>query len=148
MSGSGSLVFCRLCLSHLQHEDKAIRYLTAPAEMRQFLEAGSFTQEAVEDLVKSAVPTKNRAKLIAFFMRVTSDFQGKENDFWGAVERRYLRDLPHERLMSMWRSADKDGSGSIDFDEFVAFYMKYFGDTFETEFDPVTDYYRSMRRVQ
>lgn len=57
-------------------------------------------------------------------------------------------DLPHERLMSMWRSADKDGSGSIDFDEFVAFYMKYFGDTFETEFDPVTDYYRSMRRVQ
>ncbi|OLQ09299.1 putative calcium-binding protein CML13 [Symbiodinium microadriaticum] len=49
-------------------------------------------------------------------------------------------DLPHERLMSMWRSADKDGSGSIDFDEFVAFYMKYFGDTFETEFDPAPFY--------
>ena len=29
-------------------------------------------------------------------------------------------ELPEERLMSMWRNADKDGNGSIDFDEFVA----------------------------
>lgn len=50
--------------------------------------------------------------------------------------------------MSMWRNADKDGSGSIDFEEFVAFYVKVFGDTFETDFDPVADYYRSMRRIQ
>ena len=28
------------------------------------------------------------------------------------------------------------------------FYAKFFGDTFETDFDPVTDYYRSMRRIQ
>eukprot|EP00434_Breviolum_minutum_P031727 symbB.v1.2.028059.t1/scaffold2934.1/size84817/1 len=46
-------------------------------------------------------------------------------------------DLPQERVMSMWRNADKDGSGSIDFEEFVAFYVKVFGDTFETDFDPV-----------
>lgn len=57
-------------------------------------------------------------------------------------------DLPQERVMSMWRNADKDGSGSIDFEEFVAFYVKVFGDTFETDFDPVADYYRSMRRIQ
>ncbi|CAJ1359775.1 unnamed protein product [Effrenium voratum] len=57
-------------------------------------------------------------------------------------------DLPNERVMQLWRNADKDGNGSIDFDEFVAFYVKVFGDTFETDFDPVTDYYRSMRRVQ
>lgn len=57
-------------------------------------------------------------------------------------------DLPQERVVSMWRNADKDGSGSIDFEEFVAFYVKVFGDTFETDFDPVADYYRSMRRIQ
>lgn len=27
------------------------------------------------------------------------------------------------------------------------FYVKVFGDTFETDFDPVADYYRSMRRM-
>lgn len=37
-------------------------------------------------------------------------------------------DLPAERMNRFWREIDVDGSGSVDFGEFVEWYTKYFSD--------------------
>eukprot|EP00930_Biecheleria_cincta_P096209 TRINITY_DN88089_c0_g1_i1.p1 TRINITY_DN88089_c0_g1~~TRINITY_DN88089_c0_g1_i1.p1 ORF type:complete len:181 (-),score=43.30 TRINITY_DN88089_c0_g1_i1:16-558(-) len=48
------------------------------------------------------------------------------------------------RLLSMWRSADTDGGGGIEFDEFCVFYLKTFS---SSEGNAIMDYYRNVRRV-
>eukprot|EP00929_Paragymnodinium_shiwhaense_P042362 TRINITY_DN21935_c0_g1_i1.p1 TRINITY_DN21935_c0_g1~~TRINITY_DN21935_c0_g1_i1.p1 ORF type:complete len:556 (+),score=130.37 TRINITY_DN21935_c0_g1_i1:150-1817(+) len=60
-------------------------------------------------------------------------------------------ELPEERCKTLWMRADRDGSGEIDFEEFMAFWTIYFADydpyTGEVEFDPICDYYKSVRRM-
>eukprot|EP00930_Biecheleria_cincta_P067901 TRINITY_DN5486_c0_g2_i1.p1 TRINITY_DN5486_c0_g2~~TRINITY_DN5486_c0_g2_i1.p1 ORF type:complete len:561 (-),score=81.64 TRINITY_DN5486_c0_g2_i1:58-1740(-) len=52
--------------------------------------------------------------------------------------------LPPDRLMSMWRGADVDGGGTVDFEEFCVFYKK----TFDSDGgDAILDYYRNIRKV-
>lgn len=52
--------------------------------------------------------------------------------------------LPADRLLSMWRTADADGGGKVDFEEFCIFYMK----TFDSDGgDAILDFYRNVRKV-
>jgi hypothetical protein len=54
--------------------------------------------------------------------------------------------LPPSRVNQLWRIADADGSGEIDFEEFLVFYRKYF-DVSANAADPFEGYYRDIRRV-
>jgi len=56
-------------------------------------------------------------------------------------------ELPRDRAVNLWRKADMDGSGAIDFEEFCVFYMNYFDDSHLDESDPTRDYYRNVRWV-
>jgi len=53
--------------------------------------------------------------------------------------------IPESRMLHFWRQADSDGSGEIDLQEFVTFYIKYFSR--EVTEDPIEDYYKSIRRT-
>jgi len=50
--------------------------------------------------------------------------------------------LPCARMHTLWSDADIDGNGSLDFEEFMAFWMKSF-----TGFCPIEVYYRNLRRT-
>jgi len=52
-------------------------------------------------------------------------------------------DLPATRLQQLWRQADVDGSGQIDFEEFVIFYRKSFD---HTSSDPIEDFYANVNK--
>jgi len=48
--------------------------------------------------------------------------------------------LPHARMETLWRDADTDGNGGLDFEEFMAFWIKSFrGDC------PIEGFYRNFR---
>ncbi|CAE7351850.1 unnamed protein product [Symbiodinium sp. CCMP2592] len=55
------------------------------------------------------------------------------------------QELPHDRLMTMWRSADMQQKGCLDFREFCFFYFRM-GATGQGS-DPIADYYRNVRHV-
>mmetsp|Transcript_79993 Transcript_79993/g.141156 ORF Transcript_79993/g.141156 Transcript_79993/m.141156 type:complete len:535 (-) Transcript_79993:207-1811(-) len=56
--------------------------------------------------------------------------------------------IPDKRVMSLWRQADSDGAGELDFGKFCAFYKCTFDDAARAEgSDPFTDFYRNIRRV-
>lgn len=52
--------------------------------------------------------------------------------------------LSHSRLQQLWRVADADGSGEVDFEEFVVFYRKYF-DVAAGEGAGFENFYRGVR---
>merc|ERR1712224_754581 len=54
-------------------------------------------------------------------------------------------EIPAKRMENFWKMADLDGSGVLEFEEFVLFYKKYCES--DSGRDPVTDFYRSIRRV-
>lgn len=54
-------------------------------------------------------------------------------------------EIPEKRLRGFWQMADLDGSGSLEFEEFVLFYIKYC--EVDSDGDPITDFYRNVRRV-
>eukprot|EP00435_Cladocopium_sp_Y103_P064513 s295_g26.t1 len=54
-------------------------------------------------------------------------------------------ELPHDRLMTMWRTADMHQKGFLDFREFCFFYVRMV--SMEEGCDPIRDYYRNVRNV-
>lgn len=54
--------------------------------------------------------------------------------------------LPAARIRLFWQEADIDGSGGIDFEEFLVFCRKYY-DTKGINLDPVDQFYRSFRKT-
>ena len=54
-------------------------------------------------------------------------------------------DFPKARLQRFWNEADKNGDGQIDFEEFLEWYMKYFGTTYEN--GPMDAFYASFMPV-
>ncbi|CAK9049624.1 unnamed protein product [Durusdinium trenchii] len=54
-------------------------------------------------------------------------------------------ELPHDRLMTMWRTADITQKGYLDFREFCFFYVRMV--SMEEGCDPIRDYYRNVRNV-
>lgn len=54
-------------------------------------------------------------------------------------------ELPHDRLMTMWRTADVQQKGYLDFREFCFFYCRMV--SMEEGCDPIRDYYRNVRNV-
>ncbi|CAJ1331978.1 unnamed protein product [Effrenium voratum] len=54
-------------------------------------------------------------------------------------------ELPYDRLMTMWRSADMQQKGFLDFKEFCFFYVRMV--SMEEGCDPIRDYYRNVRSV-
>jgi len=54
-------------------------------------------------------------------------------------------ELPHDRLMTMWRTADVQQKGYLDFREFCFFYVRMV--SMEEGCDPIRDYYRNVRNV-
>jgi len=55
--------------------------------------------------------------------------------------------LPHSRVMSLWRTADSNGNGEIDFEEFCEFYMKIFEQGSTGKRFEFSDFYKSIRPV-
>ena len=56
-------------------------------------------------------------------------------------------DLPQSRLERFWKEADKNGDGEIDFEEFLEWYIKYFGTAYSN--GPMDAFYASfMPNVQ
>jgi len=53
-------------------------------------------------------------------------------------------EIPENRVENLYRECDADGSGEVDFEEFVTFYLRHFDADSE---DPLTDYYKGLRRV-
>mmetsp|Transcript_42052 Transcript_42052/g.118912 ORF Transcript_42052/g.118912 Transcript_42052/m.118912 type:complete len:401 (-) Transcript_42052:347-1549(-) len=52
--------------------------------------------------------------------------------------------LAHSRVQQLWRAADADGSGEVDFEEFLVFYRKYF-DVAAGEGAGFENFYRGVR---
>jgi len=52
--------------------------------------------------------------------------------------------LPETRIAHFWQEADVDGSGEVDLQEFVSFYIKHFNPGAD---DPLEDFYEGIRRV-
>jgi len=52
-------------------------------------------------------------------------------------------ELPQSRVRQFWTETDLDGGGSIEFEEFLIFYTKFF-DASQTG-DPLEDFYRGLR---
>eukprot|EP00440_Ansanella_granifera_P051769 gb/GFBE01056127.1/.p1 GENE.gb/GFBE01056127.1/~~gb/GFBE01056127.1/.p1 ORF type:complete len:593 (+),score=92.28 gb/GFBE01056127.1/:1-1779(+) len=55
--------------------------------------------------------------------------------------------LPQERIVGLWREADADGSGEMDFEEFCDFYNRRLDGMGDGEGFSFSDFYRSVRRV-
>eukprot|EP00931_Biecheleriopsis_adriatica_P044650 TRINITY_DN2556_c0_g1_i1.p1 TRINITY_DN2556_c0_g1~~TRINITY_DN2556_c0_g1_i1.p1 ORF type:complete len:419 (+),score=76.33 TRINITY_DN2556_c0_g1_i1:106-1257(+) len=55
-------------------------------------------------------------------------------------------EIPPTRFRQLWKDCDIDGSGEIDFEEFVQFYRRYFDDS-NGESLGFEGYYRSLRPV-
>lgn len=55
------------------------------------------------------------------------------------------QDLSMTRKRMFWSETDVDGSGSVNFSEFMVFYSKYFGESSDTS--PLEEYYRRIRKV-
>eukprot|EP00930_Biecheleria_cincta_P018186 TRINITY_DN14252_c0_g1_i1.p1 TRINITY_DN14252_c0_g1~~TRINITY_DN14252_c0_g1_i1.p1 ORF type:complete len:565 (-),score=118.44 TRINITY_DN14252_c0_g1_i1:112-1806(-) len=51
------------------------------------------------------------------------------------------------RLQSMWRMADADGGGELDFEEFCVFYLKMFENDAAEGSNAVLDFYRNVRKI-
>lgn len=51
-------------------------------------------------------------------------------------------DLPKGRLQRFWKEADKNGDGEIDFEEFLEWYIKYFGTSYSN--GPMDAFYASF----
>merc|ERR1712048_1314460 len=57
-------------------------------------------------------------------------------------------DIPASRVKQFWFEADRDGSGSINFEEFIWFYQKYFSTADRGQKTcPIEDFYRGVRRT-
>lgn len=54
--------------------------------------------------------------------------------------------LPPKRVTQFWNEIDYDCSGVVDFEEFLVWYMRYFG-TGDSQSSPIEDFYRSVRRI-
>lgn len=54
-------------------------------------------------------------------------------------------ELPYDRLMTMWRTADMNQKGFLDFREFCFFYVRMA--SMDEGCDPIRDYYRNVRSV-
>lgn len=52
--------------------------------------------------------------------------------------------LPDDRVLSMWRQADRLNAGALDFEQFCHFYRANFDEAAECL---LTDFYQSIRRV-
>jgi len=52
-------------------------------------------------------------------------------------------DIPETRITHFWQEADSDGSGLIDLEEFISFYIKHFNTGSD---NPMEDYYKAFRR--
>jgi len=85
-------------------------------------------------------------------------FDKYDTDGSGSIELNEFRELmhvlmkvpkglrvPESRILHFWREADWDGSGEVDLEEFVTFYMKHF-DSSVIE-SPIIDYYKGIRRT-
>lgn len=53
-------------------------------------------------------------------------------------------EFPEKRMQQLWREADLDGGGNINFDEFLAFYKKYFDSN--SNKNPLDTFYSSVRK--
>lgn len=59
-------------------------------------------------------------------------------------------DLPENRVNAFWKEIDADGSGEVDFEEFLAWYRKYFdtqGDSIDAGTSTIEHFYSSVRGV-
>jgi len=54
-------------------------------------------------------------------------------------------ELPATRMQHFWREIDIDGSGSVCFDEFLQWYIKYFDMTGLSKISPMEQFYQSVR---
>merc|ERR1719263_765669 len=54
-------------------------------------------------------------------------------------------ELPASRLQHFWKQIDIDGSGSVCFEEFLQWYIKYFDMKGNAEITPMEQFYQSMR---
>jgi len=55
------------------------------------------------------------------------------------------QELPANRLKHFWKEIDIDGSGSVDFDEFLQWYIKYFDMKGNSDVSPIEQLYQSVR---
>jgi Ca2+-binding EF-hand superfamily protein len=55
--------------------------------------------------------------------------------------------LPKSRIRSFWRELDNDGSGYVDFSEFIPWYVQYFDSSNGSGVSPLEDFYRNIRPV-
>lgn len=55
------------------------------------------------------------------------------------------QELPASRVKHFWTECDLDGSGGIDFEEFLQWYMKYFDMDGSSEVSPMEQLYQSVR---
>jgi len=56
-------------------------------------------------------------------------------------------ELPPGRVEQLWREACRDGSGCIQFKDFVTFYSMYFADSDGTSRSPFEDFYSQIRKT-
>lgn len=52
--------------------------------------------------------------------------------------------IPQNRVMHFWNECDADGSGEVDLEEFVSFYIRHFD---PESLNPMMDFYKSVRPV-
>jgi Ca2+-binding EF-hand superfamily protein len=55
------------------------------------------------------------------------------------------QELPANRLKHLWKEIDIDGSGGVDFDEFLQWYIKYFDMKGNSDATPIEQFYQSVR---
>jgi len=54
-------------------------------------------------------------------------------------------ELPAKRVQHFWKEIDLDGSGSVSFDEFLQWYIKYFDMKGTSNLSPIEQFYQSVR---
>lgn len=131
-------------------------------EFLQWFSTNSFSEKVLLDPVQQKIRGLSRKYKVAidYVEDTKHEFDKFDTDSSGEIDEREFKqllnallkvpshvDLPDNRVRSFWKEIDADNSGTVDFEEFFAWYRRYFEGGKVNFRSPIEQFYASVRWV-